>query len=334
MKILILRFSSIGDIVLTTPIIRCIKNQLPNAEIHFLTKKSFENILAPNPNINKLWTIEKEIDTVIPQLKAEKFDFIIDLHNNLRTFRLKRKLNVKTYSFPKVNFQKFLLTAFKINKLPNIHVIDRYFEAVKPLGVNNDFLPVDYFLQKEDFIDLETFSLESKNFIAVTMGAQFGTKQIPVSLLEKILADQNLPIVLLGGKDDVLRSKELMNRFPEKKIVDFCGTISLGKSAFLCKEAKVLLCSDTGLMHITSAFETPIVSVWGNTVPELGMYAYSPQDKNKVSIHEVKDLKCRPCSKIGYASCPKKHFKCMENQDVEKIVKDLNILNLNLLSQE
>jgi ADP-heptose:LPS heptosyltransferase len=138
MKILILRFSSIGDIVLATPVIRCLKTQIPNAEVHFATKKSFLSIISENPYIDKIHLLHESLGNLVNELKLEKFDVIIDLHHNLRTKIIKFRLGVKSHSFPKLNIQKFLLTNFKVNKMPNIHIVDRYFETVKSLNVNND----------------------------------------------------------------------------------------------------------------------------------------------------------------------------------------------------
>ena len=115
-KILVVRFSSIGDIVLTTPVVRCIKKSMPDSEIHYLTKSKYADIVRNNPNIDKVHTIINKVDEVISHLKSEKFDFIVDLHNNVRTLRLRIALNKRSYQFPKLNFYKLLLTTFKINK--------------------------------------------------------------------------------------------------------------------------------------------------------------------------------------------------------------------------
>lgn len=323
MKILVLRFSSIGDVVLTTPVLRCIKQQLPNVELHVATKKNMAILLSGNLYVDQIHTMEKKVDELIPELKAQQFDVVIDLHNNIRTLKLKWKLGVKSYAFPKLNISKFLLTTFKWNRMPNVHVVDRYFEAVKALGVVNDDLPCDFFLEPADLLNLSEYGLQRKNFVAVAMGAQFATKQMPVSLMKEALQNSSVPVVLLGGKEDSERAKQLADALPENNLLDFTGKLSIKQSGFMCREAAVLLTGDTGLMHIASAFETPTVSVWGNTVPALGMYVYAPKHPENYSIHEVNGLSCRPCSKIGYKSCPKKHFKCMLEQDTTAIHQDL-----------
>src|SRR4051812_7473505 len=133
-KILIVRFSSIGDVILTTPVIRCANQQLSGTEIHVVTKEAFKNVLAHNPYIHKLHTFKKDIAELFDTLKAEKYDVVIDLHKNLRSFRLRRQLGAKSYAFSKINIEKFLAVNFKvISALPKNHIVDRYMEAIEPL---------------------------------------------------------------------------------------------------------------------------------------------------------------------------------------------------------
>ena len=323
MKLLIVRFSSIGDVVLTTPVVRCLKQQLPDVTIHYITKKAFLPVLVNNPYIDRVITIEKSVDEVLEELKSEAYDYVIDLHHNVRTLRLKRALKTRSFAFPKENIRKFLLTQFKYNVLPKVHVVDRYFEAVKHLGVTSDGLGCEIVLTEKDRINLAEYQLREKQFLAVAMGAQFATKQLPVDLLVRCLATIAQPIVLLGGEMDSERAAAVVQALPTATIVDLTGKLSLLQSTDITAKASVLLTGDTGLMHLASAMNTPIVSVWGNTVPDFGMYPYFPGNQKQFSIHEVPNLSCRPCSKIGYQSCPKKHFKCMELQDVAAIRKDV-----------
>lgn len=325
MKILIVRFSSIGDVVLTTPVVRCLKQQIPNSTIHYITKNNFRSILEDNPNIDKLITIKSSIKEVIIDLKKEKYDFIIDLHKNVRTLALKQQLKAPSRSFPKMNLEKWLLVKFKINKMPNVHVVDRYFETVKQLGVKNDFLPCDFYLSPTSNVDIQSaFGIQTP-FIAIAIGAQFATKKLPLKKLIEIITPLQQPIILVGGPMDAELATQLTTTFPEKNIRNACGQFSLQQSASIVKQASVLLTNDTGLMHIASCFETPIVSVWGNTVPALGMYPYFPKNQNAYSIHEVTGLNCRPCSKIGFKTCPKGHFNCMNQQNSLAISQDVEI---------
>ncbi len=325
MKILVVRFSSIGDVVLTTPIVRCLKQQIPNATIHFITKKSFVSLIDQNPNIDKVIAIQSSINEVVSDLKKEKYDWVIDLHKNVRTLSLKQKLKVPSRSFPKMNIEKWMLVKFKLDRMPKIHIVDRYFETVKHLGVKNDFLPCDFYISSDSNVSIITsFGIQSP-FLAIAIGAQFSTKRLPLNKLVEIISKINYPIVLVGGKMDAVLADSIISFFPNKIIKNACGGFTLQQSASIVKQSKVLLTNDTGLMHIASCFEVPIVSVWGNTVPSLGMYPYLPKSPELFSIHEVKNLNCRPCSKIGYKNCPKTHFNCMNLQNSNEIIEDINL---------
>jgi len=325
LKVLVIRFSSIGDVVLTTPIIRALKNQLPNATIHYITKVQNKGILEHNPYIDQLFTIQKSISECVEHLKKQHYDLVVDLHKNTRTLSLKKQLGVPSLTFPKLNLEKWLLVNLKWNKMPNLHIVDRYFMAVKSLGVTNDQLPCDYFIPVHEKVATESvWHIKEKSYLAIAIGAQFATKRMNVELLEKIIAPLTHPIVLVGGKTDVDFAEKLIQRFPEKKLISACGSFSLSQSASIVQQAKAILTNDTGLMHIASCFEIPTISVWGSTVPQFGMYPYFPRTKEAFSMHQVENLHCRPCSKIGFQNCPKKHFSCMNEQNVADILHSIH----------
>lgn len=317
MKILIIRFSSIGDVVLTTPVIRCCKQQLKNAEIHFIVKASFKSTLEHNPNIDKLITFEKDFKEVLPQLKKENYDFVIDLHNNLRSTRLKLALGKKSSTFKKLNVKKWLAVNLKSKTaLPDIHIVQRYLEAAAPLGVKDDGKGLDYFISEKDSVDLNPINQNLKNgFVALVVGGSYYTKKIPINKLIEICNNSKLPVVLMGGKEDTQIAEQVISK--TKDTFNTCGKFTLNQSALVIRHSSFVITSDTGLMHIAAAFGKKIFSLWGNTIPEFGMYPYKPGEGSK--ILEVKDLKCRPCSKLGYSKCPKGHFKCMNEIDVTKI---------------
>src|ERR1035437_7014228 len=324
MKILIIRFSSIGDIVLTTPIIRCMKQQMKDAQVHYITKKQFGSILESNPFIDKLYTIEKNISEVLRGLKKENYDFVIDLHHNLRSTQLKSILGKKSKSFYKLNIEKWLMVNLRINKLPNIHIVDRYFETVKSLGFKNDGKGLDYFIPAKDEVDKKTLPVEFQNgYIGFVIGAKYFTKQLPNEKIISICKKINEPVILLGGKEDVEKGEKIKVAVGSRQAVIFnsCGKYNLNQSASLVKQAKKIITHDTGLMHIAAAFKKEIVSVWGNTIPEFGMYSYYGNTQITDYKSQVENLSCRPCSKLGFLKCPKKHFKCMMEINEEEIVK-------------
>jgi heptosyltransferase-2 len=326
-KILIIRFSSIGDIVLTTPVVRCLKRQLEGrVEIHYLTKIQYKSVVEHNPYISKIHTIEKSTNEIIDELKQERYDYIIDLHKNLRSKKVIKQLKSLSFSFNKINYQKWLLTTFKINQLPNIHIVDRYMESVKTLGVKNDKKGLDYFIGENDKVDLSQIpSTHQSGYFAFAIGAQHTTKRLPTTKIISICKKINQPIILLGGKEDNETANKIANEVGAI-IYNACGKYSINQSASLVQQSKVLITHDTGLMHIGVALGTQIVSVWGNTVPAFGMYPYYPNNPEKYTIIENNNLKCRPCSKLGYDKCPKGHFKCMEEIEEGLIVEDLPLV--------
>ncbi|MFT4062454.1 MAG: glycosyltransferase family 9 protein [Edaphocola sp.] len=317
MKLLVIRFSSIGDIVLTTPVLRCIKRQYPQAEIHYLTKKSFQDVVAYNPYIDTLHTFDGDLESTIAQLLPINFDYVIDLHKNLRTLRVKRALNTKVIGFDKLNVQKWLYVNFKWNLMPDKSIVERYFDGLKKLKVTNDGQGLDYFVPehkqtKQDDIPFGHWA----GFVGCVIGGSYFTKKLPVEKWKEFVALCPYPVILLGGPEDKEAGNEIAAA-DAAKVYNACGKFSLAESADLVRRAKVVVTNDTGLMHIAAAFKKPIVSLWGNTAPQLGMfpyYGYNNLNQNVAPLSvmdEVKNLGCRPCSKIGYDKCPKGHFKCM-----------------------
>ncbi|KAA3650248.1 MAG: glycosyltransferase family 9 protein [Bacteroidetes bacterium] len=317
-KVLIIRFSSIGDIVLTTPVIRCLKNQLEgDVEIHYVTKKSYASLLTNNPHISKVHTIEKSTNEIIKELQSENFDYIVDLHKNLRSARLKKKLPAFSFSFEKLNWEKWLLVNLKINRLPEIHIVDRYLKAVKALGIKNDGLGLDYFLPDGIEKEITIPETHQNGFIALVLGANHATKRIPKVKLIELIESSNKAFILIGGKEDQELGVALEKMYPDQ-IYNAAGETNLNQSAYLIKQAQIVISPDTGMMHIAAAFQKEIISVWGNTVPEFGMYPYYKKGNEfNSTIVENKNIKCRPCSKIGFNKCPKGHFKCMMELDLK-----------------
>lgn len=319
MKILICRFSSIGDIVLTSPLLRCLSKQL-NAEIHYLTKEKYSCILKNNPFVKKTFLFNQTLKEVITPLKQENYDCFIDLQNNIRSLYLKVRLGVKVYSFPKTNIRKWLMVNFKINILSKQHLVDRYFKTTAALGVVNDNQGLDYFIHKKEQIkSVNKFDLTDNLFIVLCLGGQHNTKKLPLKKLISLcqyLSTQT--IITLGDKSDYKTGKKLSVL---KNVFNACGKFSLNESASIIHQAEKVITHDTGLMHIAAAFNKKIISVWGSTIPDFGMTPY--QVNHPASIHEVKKLRCRPCSKIGYKKCPQQHFRCMEKINLEKIAVDV-----------
>ncbi|MBL0136975.1 MAG: glycosyltransferase family 9 protein [Bacteroidetes bacterium] len=307
-----------------------------------------------NPYIDKLYFLEDNFVEILSELKRENYDAVIDLHHNQRSLRIKVALGRKSFSFHKLNIEKWLLVNFHIDKLPRVHIVDRYLETVNSFGVKNDGKGLDYFIRPEDEKVLEKLPPGFKNkYIAFVIGAKHFTKQLPIEKIISICKKINYPVVLLGGPEDQIKGAEIAAQLGEK-VFDATGKYSLNESAAIVKHALRVISHDTGLMHIAAAFQKEIISVWGNTVPEFGMYPYrGTRDggrgtdflgtRDGVSrelgvgskelrpgefadgIFEVKGLSCRPCSKIGFTKCPKKHFRCMMDQDEVEIARLANV---------
>ncbi len=325
-KILILRFSSIGDIVLTTPVPRLLKAQL-DAEVHYCTKPQYAALLESNPYVDQVQTLGKSLNELIKRLKKERYDCIVDLHNNLRTTLIKRRLSAPAYSFNKLNLEKWLMVRFKINKLPNVHIVDRYVAALRPLGIKMDNLGLDYFIPSKDEVERDWLpEAHRESFVAYAIGAQHNTKKLPVNRMIELCDRINKPIVLLGDKNDHAAGEQVAQFFARSEasadreatlqelgkktlVYNACGKFNLNQSASLLRQASYVFTHDTGLMHIAAAFKKRIFCIWGNTVPSFGMYPY----RTSFTVLENNKVSCRPCSKIGYQQCPKGHFRCMRD---------------------
>lgn len=317
-KFLVVRFSSIGDIVLTTPVIRHLKNQVEDAQVHFLTKKSYTLLLDANPYLDKVISFDGNMKSCLQILKQEEYDYIIDLHHNFRTARIKMGLKRMDFSVKKLNALKWLYVNFHVNKLPDIHMVDRNLDTIKLFMDEQDKLGLDYFIPREENVDLAKLSPEfARGYVALAIGAQHETKKLPLDSIIGLCAKLLHPMIILGGPEDKKTGEAIVKALPGKTILNGCGAYSIHQSASLVQQSGVLITHDTGLMHIGAAFGKKIISIWGNTVPEFGMYPYRADPASV--FFEVDDLKCRPCSKIGHQSCPKKHFKCMLNQDLDGI---------------
>lgn len=319
-RILIIRFSSIGDIVLTTPVVRNLRTAFPEADIRFVTKRQFSDLVEHNPHLNGVFYLDENLKQLADELKSFQPDLVVDLHHNLRTRILKSLVGGKWVAFRKLNVEKWLKVNLKVDRLPKTHIVDRYLQTVKDFGVDNDGKELDFFFP-EDFTAPQVPERLKGGFVAVVVGAKFKTKQLPEAKLTEICNGVSLPILLIGGPEDASLG-EAISAKSNGTVVNGCGQFSLLESAWMIKQSELVVTHDTGMMHIAAAFKKKIISVWGNTIPEFGMHPYLPDASSFIS--QVEGLSCRPCSKIGFDKCPKGHFKCMEEQDIQLIVGKVN----------
>ena len=327
MKVLIVRFSSIGDIVLTTPVIRAVKQQL-NAEVHYLTKRSFRGMLEHNPYVDKVFAIDKKVSEVKAALQSEDYDYVLDLHNNIRSRQVKWAVGGKAYTFDKINLEKWLIVNLKVDRLPDTHVVNRYMATAAALGAHYDGQGLDYFIPEED--EVAVGALLSSNvlapvqttpdYIALVIGAAHNTKRLPTERLISLCKQIDQPVILLGGPAEAEEGQAIADA-AGGHVINSCGKLNLYQSASIVRQAYKVITHDTGLMHIAAAFSKSIISIWGNTIPGFGMYPFFPEEQGEHITFQVEGLSCRPCSKIGHQSCPKGHFRCMEEIPLELVQK-------------
>ncbi|MBC7891509.1 MAG: glycosyltransferase family 9 protein, partial [Sphingobacteriaceae bacterium] len=316
-----LRFSSIGDIVMTTPTIRCLKQQVPGAVVHFATKTGYRFLVESNPYVDKVFGLDDSIPDLARQLDAENYDAVIDLHNNLRTWRLGRAMKpVPTYRFDKLNLKKYLLTAFKINVLPKgIHASDRFLATVAHFGVKNDGRGQDFFIPPADEVSLQLLpETHRRGYVAYAIGAQQLTRQLPLPKMIELCGKIQRPLVLMGGTVDEENGKAIAEALNTPLIFNATGKFNFNQSASLLRQADLVYAHDTGLAHVAAALKKRVVFILGNTVISFGMYPYATE---KV-IWEVNGLWCRPCSKIGYTRCPLRHHRCMNDQKLDVVAME------------
>ncbi len=323
MKVLIIRFSSIGDIVLTTAAIRCLKQQIPGAEVHLLTKEKMKAVTIANPYIDKFHYYTNDLNAIVKELRKEDYDYIIDLHKNIRTYLLQVRLFTTKglwYSYHKLSLQKFLLTKLKINLMPKRHISLRCIDAMELLGVVDDGNGLDYFIPTSVYIkDSDLPSGHLFGYVAIVIGATHNTKKLPVYKLQEICSKINYPMILIGGKEDAVQGEEIAS-INQQKIFNACGKFSLNESADLVRRANLVISHDTGLQYIACAFQKPVLAIWGGTSPKLQVEPF--YGTANIALHKnfiVPGLPCQPCSNYGTKKCPRGHFKCMKNQDTDLI---------------
>jgi ADP-heptose:LPS heptosyltransferase len=333
-KILVIRFSSIGDIVLTTPVLRCLKQQLADVELHYCTKRKYEAVLQANPYVDEFHFLDNSLLLLIEQLRAEQYDYIIDLHNNLRTTLIRTLLGVTTRCVDKLNWQKWLYVRFKLPVVPDRHIVSRYLDTISFLGVKDDGLGLDFFISPEDQVNVNQLpESHQSGFVAYAIGGQYATKRLPVYRMIELCQKVKSPVILLGGQEDRERGDCVVAAVGSDNVYNGCGQFSLGQSASLVQQARFVFSHDTALMHIAAAFRKKVYSLWGNTTPQLGMYPY----RTPYVIMEKKGLPCRPCSKIGSNRCPAGDFRCMNELPIiintNELTHELSVVNMQAAAQ-
>ena len=305
-KILIIRFNSLGDILLTTPLIRSLKKQNKQLKIDFLVKEQFQDVVLNNPYLNKIYSLQSSdrLKEIKKELIKNNYDTVIDLQNNFRSKKLVSGLGRNIFRFKKPNINKFLLVKFKINFLKEIIPIPvRYARAIPNFQLDDNGL--ELFLPE----NVNPTTEGNADIIGLCPGSVHKTKMWPEEYfieLGNIFIKNGYKVVLFGGKSD----REICGKITSQisGAVDLSNDNQLYETSANMKMCKTVVCNDSGLMHTAVASNVPVVAIFGSTVKEFGFAPY----KGKSIVIENNSLTCRPCSHIGLSECPKKHFDCMK----------------------
>lgn len=330
LKILIIRLSSIGDVILTTPLVRSLRHKFRDAQIDFVIKKSFAEVMETNPHINHLYIFDKNVKNDLHRMRNEiqsaNYDWVIDIHKNFRSVYLRHGAKngiVTTYN--KQVFHRTLLVWFGINRYRDVKpVFLRYFEAVKNFQVEWDKKYTELVISDKELNEVRDILLKrkcdfNKPLIAICPGASFKNKQWKMEgfaeVADYFVEKQNAGIVFLGGKNDAGLCRTIQHKMKHSSI-DVAGELSLRKSAAVLKISQLVFTNDSGLMHVAQSQKKPVVAIFGPTVRELGYFPF-PQYSTVIE----KLLKCRPCTHNGLNHCPKKHFKCMNEISSKEVIE-------------
>ncbi|MBT8229711.1 MAG: glycosyltransferase family 9 protein [Bacteroidia bacterium] len=321
-KVLIIRFNSIGDIVLTSPVAKIL--DLAGYEVHYLSKSFYTQLLTPNPHISKTWSFEGEFSKLNKELKKEGFDYIVDLHNNYRSARIKSAIGVKSFTLSKPRLKLWLLTQFGVNLIKTRHIVYRFMDVISPLTPITKEIKPEFYFSNQINEKSSGLSLPEK-YIVICISAAYKTKTIPDDKIEGIINGLEHNIVLLGGKEDIARSAQLIKRV-NRKPINFVGNTDVELSAYIIKMAQAVVTGDTGMMHISVALNKPTVAVFGSTHAILGYTPFGMNENKRFQVVENPELKCRPCTKQGKSKCPKGHFKCMIEIKTDTIIEKIQAL--------
>ncbi len=317
-KILVIRLSSIGDIILTTPLLRRLEAAYPEAAVDYCTKPPFVSLLSANPRLSKIYTME--------QLPTETYDLVVDLQNNHRSQTIVRSINAtQKVRYRKENWKKWLMVQCKLNLYSTTQsVVDRYRAALTQPEVTDDIEGCELYPSAAEKAFAEPYIIAGKKTLALCFGARHFTKRYPslrfAALLSILCKDDSVRVLLLGGKEDAFQALEILNALPmpyRSQVVNLAGSCTLMQTAALLEQCDAVLTNDTGLMHMASAFGQKLFVLFGSSSSAFGFLPYH----TPYELFQVEGLPCRPCSHIGRDRCPKGHFRCMNDLSEELIVR-------------
>ncbi len=337
-KILIIRFSSMGDIILTTPCVALIRKHFPNAEITYATKSVFAELLFQNPNIDRLVVYQnqtlRELARSIQPSTEQYFDLVIDLDNKLRSRLLNYYIKKKRcLRYKKPYLKRWMLVYFKINFFRKIlSVAWQYMDTLKYLGIQPEFIKPQVAIRKPNIFELlnKKHDLSKNILISFAPGAKWFTKRWPldkfIQVSEHLLNESKVVICFLGGGDEIQMKEKIDRKYMpalrkrKGKVYNLIGKLSLQETSFIISKSKIMLTNDSGLMHIASAFEVKIIALFLSTVAEFGFMPFGKESQKKVISYS---LSCKPCDHKGLNECPKQNFKCAEMITPKEVIKEI-----------
>jgi heptosyltransferase-2 len=324
-NILAVRFSSLGDMVLTTPLFRAIKRAEPSARITLLTRAEYVPLFAHNPRIARVigWDGISPLRSITRDLRRTGWTHRLDLHGSLRSHLVRRLVGGRWEGYPKRRLARAIQIRFKKDVYRDRrHVVERYFDAARGLGLSPDDQPPEVFVPMEAASAADRFLREAgvadRTLVALVPGAAHFTKRWPEHhwiALTELLAARGLGILVLGGRADA-EVGERIARIAGRRGASAAGKFDLAGTAALLKRVRVAVAGDTGVMHLATAVQTPVVTLLGPTVREFGFVPY-----NARSTILERDLGCRPCSRMGGPACPLGHHHCLEWIAAEEVAE-------------
>jgi lipopolysaccharide heptosyltransferase II len=343
-KILVIRFSSMGDIVLASPLLRALRITFPSSQIDFVVRKEYAELVRDSPYLHRVYEYDAQtgfsgLQTLKQQIRDARYDLVVDIHKSLRSRYLRLFLGAgKVVSFHKHIIARTVLVRWKKNFYQNVtSIADRYIDSVRRYGIQNDGkgleLNMPDAVRTQALVTVQNLAGRKNNelFIGFCPSARHATKRWPqerfVELGGRLTNDFHANILIFGGPEDkhaCFSIAQGINSCQSKnRAIDLSGELSILESAAAMELCSVIVTNDSGLMHVACAMKKKVVAIFGSTVREFGFFPVGTESR----IVERPDVACRPCSHIGRSSCPKGHFRCMKEIQVDDVVRAMHTLS-------
>ncbi len=320
--------SSIGDVLLASPLIRILQKNIPDCSIDFVIKERFKELVAYHPGISKIHVYDRgrSLRAIRQQIRAERYDTIIDIHKNFRSIYLRTGVGADHIAtFKKYAIRRWLLVHWKLNFYKTIvPVYQRYLNS---MHLTYDGAGLDLYIPDDvkEKVASNWSMLRGEPIVGIAPGASFMTKRwLTEGFIEVIrhLTDQlNATVILFGNEDDRTLTSEIAGSV-RGRVHDAAGRLSLLECAALIERCSLVITNDSGLMHMATAMKKKVVAIFGSTTEELGFF---PLPGSSMIVQHA-GLRCRPCSHIGRHRCPEKHFKCMKEIAPERVIEAVHRL--------